>query len=185
MRLKQIFVGLSLLIGLTAFLPAQVKIGYTNVTAIVALMPETKAADEELLRLDQSLSQSVQIKQDYAQTVYQKYLDYTQSNETPDEKRVKQMEDELNRLQQEIQKETENAQVQLSAKRQDLMHPILEKVQKSIKKIAAAENYAYILNTVDGSGSSIVLHAPPEHDLSEKILKDLGIEIPEEVKLSN
>jgi outer membrane protein len=164
---------------------AQMKIGYANINAIVALMPETKILDEELRKLDQSLSQSVKIKQDYAQTKYQEYLEYVQTNEKPDETRVRQMEDELNGIQKEIQKETQKAQQQLAAKRQDSMEPIIEKIQKSIKKIAAAENYTYILNTVDGSGASIILHAPPEHDLSERILNDMGIEIPEELKASN
>lgn len=185
MRLKQIVVSLCLLVGIMGPISAQVKIGYANINAIVALMPETKTVETELQKLDQTLSQRVQIKQDYAQTKYQEYLEYVQTTETPDEAQVKQMEDELNGLQQEIQRETQRAQQQLTAKRQDLMEPIIEKVQKSIKKIAEAEKYTYILNTVDGSGGSIVLHAPPEHDLSEKILNDMGVDIPEELKASN
>lgn len=185
MRLKQTIIITCLLLGFAMPLSAQVKIGYANINAVVALMPETKAVDEELQKLDQSLSGRVKIKQDYAQAKYQDYLEYVQGTENPDEAQVKQMEDELNGLQQEIQQETQKAQQQLGGKRQDLMEPIIEKVQKSIKKIAEAENYTYILNTVDGSGVSIILHAPEEHDLTEKILNDMGIEIPAELKASN
>lgn len=171
--------------GITGPLLAQVKIGYANINAVIALMPETKTMNEELTKYDQTLSGRVKIKQDYAQAKYQEYQEYAQTTETPDQAKVQQMETELQGLQKEIQEETQKAQQQLNYKQQNLMEPIIERIQKSIKKIAEAENYTYILNTVDGSGVSIVLHAPEEHDLTEKILNDLGIEIPEELKASN
>lgn len=171
--------------GLAGPLMAQVKIGYANINAVLALMPETKAMNEELQKVEESLAGRVKVKQDYAQTKYQEYLEYVQNNETPEEAQVKQMEDELNGLQQEIQKARQAAQQQLANVRADKMEPIIEKIQATIKRIADAEGYTYILNTTDGSGVSIILHAPEEHDLTEKILNDLGIEIPEELKASN
>ena len=35
-----------------------------------------------------------------------------------------------------------------------------------------------ILNTVDAEGVSIVLSAPPEDDMTEKLFEKLGIKIP-------
>ena len=45
--------------------------------------------------------------------------------------------------------------------------------------MAKEEGYDLILNTVDGSGTSIVLHVQPERDLTERVLKRLGIELPQ------
>jgi len=171
------------LLGIIGPLSAQVKIGYANVNAILSLMPETKTIAEELQAYEAKLGEKLRIKQDYAQAKYQEYLELTEDTENPPtEEQLKPLEDELNRLQQEIQKEQGDGQQKLQLRRQDKMEPIIEKVQKSIKKVADAGNYTYVLNTMDGSGVSIILHAPEEHDLTEKILNDLGITIPDELK---
>jgi len=173
-----------MVLGILGPLNAQVKIGYANINAILALMPETQEMNKQLQELEPKVYEKVQIKQNYAQTKYQEYLELSE-DPNANQEQLKALEAELQRLQGEIQQEQSKAQQQMAIKQQELMEPITEKIQASIKKIAEAGGYTYILNTVDGSGASIILHAPEEHNLTEKILNDLGVEIPEELKTSS
>ena len=60
-----------------------------------------------------------------------------------------------------------------------MLDPIIKKLQTEIKALSEAEGYDYVLNTVDGSGVSIILHGPEEHDLTKKLMTRLGIKIPD------
>ena len=73
-------------------------------------------------------------------------------------------------------KEAAEADQKLLKKRQELMKPILQRLDENLKYLADGEGYDYILNSVDGNGVTIVLRGPEEHDLTEKLMKKLGIE---------
>ncbi len=63
------------------------------------------------------------------------------------------------------------------AKRQELLEPVLEKLQAAIDAVAAEQGYTYILNQSTGSGVSVLLHGPEEADITEALMKKLGIEL--------
>jgi Skp family chaperone for outer membrane proteins len=63
--------------------------------------------------------------------------------------------------------------------RGELLEPVLEKLQKAIKKVAEEKGYTFILNTVDSQALSIVLHGPEDDDITLAVMTALGIEIPE------
>lgn len=175
MKFKVVFCLSVIYFGLLSPLSAQ-KIGYANIEVILALMPESKSMQQTLQVYEKSLGEKIQMKQQFYQQRAQEYLELQRT--TQDEARLKPLEDELLNLEEQIRKESADAQIQLVKKRQDLLEPILQKLQQQIDALSESEGYSYILNTVDGSGVSIVLHGPKEHDLTEKLMTRLGIQIP-------
>ena len=53
-----------------------------------------------------------------------------------------------------------------------------QELNNNLESIAAEEGYDYILNSTDGSGVSIVLRGPKEHNLNERLFAKLGIAFP-------
>jgi outer membrane protein len=176
MRLKIAILLIIAGVGLMSNLAAQ-KIGYANIELILAYMPESKTMQQTLATYEKKLGEKLQVKQQYYQTKGGEYLELAKT--TQDEAKLKPLQDELIKLEEEIKKETTDAQNKLMAKRQDLLDPIIKKLQGEIKALSTAEGYDYVLNTVDGSGVSIVLHGPEEHDLTKKLMTRLGIKLPD------
>jgi outer membrane protein len=176
MKLKTNFlfiVALLLAMGSTS---AQ-KIGHANLELLLNYMPETKAMNQTLSTYESSLSKTLSAKQQLGQS---KLTEYQSLEKTPqNEARLKQLETELTSLDQEIQKESRDAESKLMQKRQELLTPITQKIQDAIDALSKEEGYDYILNTVDSSGVSIILKGPEEHDLTRKLGTRLGIAFPE------
>ncbi len=55
---------------------------------------------------------------------------------------------------------------------EELMRPIITKVQALLTKIATEENYDYILDAADNN----ILFADPDHDLTQRVLTELNAE---------
>ncbi len=180
MTFKKIFPVLMLTLCVTAGVFSQdLKIGYANIEIVLALMPETKAMNQEVQTFQQKLAEKLQTKQQYAQAKYADYQEMKQKGSPDDAAALETLEKDLITLDGELSKEATDADKKLMEKRQALLQPILEKVEAALKSLAEAEGYDYILNSVDGNGVSIVLYGPEEHDLTRKLMQNLGIEIPE------
>lgn len=174
--IKKIAFTLILAIAFTGLSMAQgLKIGYVNIELVLVYMPESQSMNQTLQTFQKKLSEKLQTKQQYAQT---KFGEYQNEVDKMDEETRTAKETELMKLDEEIKKESADAEQKLMTKRQELMNPLLEKLDKAIKDMAKAEGYDYIINSIDGNGVSIVLYGPEEHDLTEKLMTSLGIKIP-------
>ncbi len=157
---------------------AQMKIGFVNIELVLAYMPETQSMNQQLQTYQQKLGENLNVKQQYAQTKYQEYQKLSQSDPSTDASKLQALEQELLKLDDEIKTAANEADQNLIKKRQELMEPILKKMETNLKLLAEDNGYDYILNSVDGNGVSIVLHGPEEHDLTQKLMQKFGIEIP-------
>ncbi len=181
-RIVHLFLICSFIMAGLHTLPAQ-KVGYVNLEAIMALMPEMKKVNDELGTYRQKLEEQLKVKQDYASMKYQEYLEIQESG--AEEEKIMELQQELNKLQQEIQTYAQESDQKFTMRRQDAMQPIFDKLQGELDKIAQAEEYDIIINAVDGSGLSIVLYGPEEHNLTKKILDQMGIEVPDTASAEN
>lgn len=77
-------------------------------------------------------------------------------------------------MQQSLQEFSSTAQQSLQQKQQQLLSPVLDKIQKNIDLVANESGYSYVLNS-DAGSSPILLHGPKEGDISDLILKKMGI----------
>lgn len=181
MKTKLTISLLLILFGMALPMSAQIKMGHANLELILAYMPETQSMNKTLQDAEQILSKNVQVKQNYLQTKVAEYQENEAAYSEAD-KQAKQQ--ELQKLDQEVRQDAQKAQNQLMAKQQELLQPITEKLEAAIKALAADEGYNYILNSMTG-GNSIVLYGPPEHELTEKLMTRLGIEIPKDETAEN
>lgn len=150
------------------------KIGYADVDYVISLMPEAKAVESELQTLNTQLQTQLQAKiQDYQQ----KLQAYQQGAATMADAIRADKEEELVSLEQNIQKFQQSAQQSLEKKRMTLMEPLYTKLGNAIDAVAKANGYTHILNGKIG-GIDIVLYAQEQYDVSNLLLKQMGITPP-------
>lgn len=179
MSLKTILFTLLIGFGLAGSAFAQnLKIGYVNIELIRLYMPETKTMNQALQTYQQKLGEDLQNRQVFINTLISEYQELAAPEAGTDQATLQEKETEIRTQQQKLQEKSQESEQKLLAKSNDLLAPILEKLQKGIKEMAAEQSYDYIFNTVDGSGVSILLHGPEQHDLTKQLMEKLGIEIP-------
>ncbi len=158
---------------LSANLSAQTspKYGHMNLGNLLELLPDTKVADAgikvfagNLSATDDSLGRSLQAAAELLQK------EYDAGNLTP--LQTQQRQAELQKQQEFIQKFEQDAQQQVAAKREELLSPILSKVNEAIKAVAKENGYAMIFDTSTGA----MLFATDTDDVTALVKKKLGID---------
>ena len=177
MKTKWIFILAFLVAAVSA--KAQdsgIKIGYTNAEYILSNMPEAKQIESELKSYEQQLTAQMESKSKDFETKVQEYQ-RSAENMIPEVRADK--ERELQSLQQSIQKFQQDAQTSLQRKQGELLQPAFDKIQKAIDEVAKANGYSHVLNSGQPEvGLNILLYARDEDNISDLVLKQLGIEPP-------
>lgn len=156
----------ALFIG-TEYAAAQAKVAHINVQELMAAMPEVKAAEAQLKKVAETYDGEYKTMVTEFQTKRQKYEgEAATAGDAENEKRSKELQD----FGQRIQQFGQTAEKEVGQKRADLYKPIMDKVTKSIQKIARAKGFQYVLDTTEGSG--ILLADGP--NLLADVKKDLG-----------
>lgn len=146
------------------------KVGYINTNELWVVMPEKKAADEELNSIrDQYISYLEQKQQQFEQDVMQFQSD--SSTMTPFIKQ--QRYDDLVKKQGELQGFPKQAEEDLQKKQKELYQPIKDKMQKAIDEVAAENSYDYILDAAFGN---IVFSKNTEDNILPLVKKKLSLE---------
>lgn len=160
----------------TATTQIPVKIGYCNPEYILTNLPEAKTIENELGVYEKQLQAQLDTKIADFKRKYEDFQRIVQDPAVPPS--VKEdKEKELLQMEQSIKDYEEKAQQDLQYKQMQLLQPLLEKIQKSIDKVAESNGYTYILNVYsDNSGSAIILYARYKtDDISLLVLKDMGV----------
>jgi outer membrane protein len=174
---------LPLLIFTFAFLWAQTppsskkahRIGYTNLELVLSYMPEAQQVEAELRTYERKVLEQLNIKQAYLQTKIEEYTELKQQGKlspVQEEERRK----EIMRLDEELKRFQEESEQNYLKKKAELLQPIIDKLQKAITELAEAEGYDYILNNSNSTGIATILHGPKSEDVTEKLLRRLGID---------
>lgn len=150
---------------------AQQKIGYTSVEYVLSQMPESKQIESDLKSYGSQLEAQLKTKQADFQKKLQEYQGLP-TNTTPVIKADK--EKELQTLQQSLQEFSQTAQQSMQQRQQTALRPVLDKIQKNIDAVAEESGYAYVLNS-DAGSSPVLLHGPKDGDISDLVLKKMGI----------
>ncbi len=165
-QIKTLFLAV-MFIGASQFASAQTKVGHIDVSALVPNMPEMKAAESQLKKMQESYDdQYKKMTTDY-QTKLEKYQkEAPTAGDALNQSRSLEMEQEGKR----IQKFQQDAAAELQKKSEDLQKPILDKARTAIQKVARAKGIQYVLDSSVGSG---VIMADGT-DLLEDVKKELG-----------
>ncbi len=157
--------------GLAAQAQSTMKIGYADVDYILSQMPEAKQVESELQTHNTQLQNQLQAKY---QEYQQKLQSYQQSAASMVDAIRQEKETELAQLEQRIQKFQQDAQTSIQKKSSALMEPLYAKVGNTIETVAKENGYTYILNGNVG-GVDVVLYADAKNDVSDLVLKKMGI----------
>lgn len=165
-----LYIGILLLSCLT--LQAQsVRVGFTRIDYIISQMPESKQVENQLTsQQTQAENELKRLQKEFDD----KYTIYQEAGNKLTETVRKDRETELQNLQTRIQEFSRSAQESLQQKYKQLMSPILTKVQQAIDTVAKQNGYHFILN-VGSNGSSAILYASEENNITDLVIKRLGI----------
>lgn len=164
-----------------AMAQAPVKIGYTNVELILAYMPEAEQMNKDLQIYAGKLDREMQVEQNYFDLKMNEYTSLSKANKlTPADDEKRQL--ELMKLDSTLRRKQAIQEQQVMAMQQELIQPLLDKLQKAIDDISKAEGYTYVLNQSTSTGVSTILFGPESDNITEKIMTKLGIAIPAELK---
>jgi outer membrane protein len=154
--------------------PAPVKVGYADVEYIFSQMPEAKTIETEL----QTLRTQLKKQYDTKMAEFKKKLDEYNANAETVPLAVKQnSERELQQMQTNIQKFEEDSQAELQKRNTTLLGPVQEKVGKAIEDVAKENGYSLIMNN-QISGLDVILYGDEKLDVSDLVLKKMGITPP-------
>lgn len=161
-------------VGITA--NAQQKIGYTNVDFILNNLPDAKDIET---KLKTEKAQYDKLLQDKVSDFQKKYEDYQKNQATMAAVIKADREKELTNQNNAIQEFQQSSEGALQQKQQQLLAPVLDKIDKTIKEVAKENGYVYVFNTDAGPGTTpILLVAPDADNISDLVFKKLGVTPP-------
>jgi outer membrane protein len=166
-HLRKIVVAVVLFVAASSFVHAQNKVAHINVTELMSAMPEMKAAEAELKKLQETYGADIQSSVTEMQNKYKQYQNEAATKS--DEENQKRMA-ELEGFDRTIKEAQQKAQQELQNKQVALLGPISDKAKLAIEKVAAAQGVNYVLDSSQGSGVIVAKGT----DLLPLVKKELG-----------
>ena len=167
--MKKIIIALLLALPFTA-MAADLKIGVFNSQEVITIMPEYNAAMSELENMNLKFQTEGKKLQEELE---KKYQEYTSTAETLEPAIRQYKETELARLQQSIQEFATSAENNIKKKQQELMMPIINKINQAIKKVGDENGFTYI---IDNSANIVPYVSPKAENVLPLIKKALNIQ---------
>ncbi|SEF94057.1 OmpH family outer membrane protein [Algoriphagus boritolerans] len=174
MKVKVILSAVALLFVGFAAQAQEVKIGYTSVEFIMDLMPEMEQIGADIQDYQTQLQTNIQTKgADFQKQVQA----YQQAAPTMTEEARAAKEAELQKIQGDLQKYEQDAQVSYQRKLGELLEPVQTKVINAINAVAAENNYTHIFAETAGQ-SPVLLYTKEEDKFTELVVAKLGLTMP-------
>ena len=148
------------------------KFGHVNTSELLEMMPEVDIADKQLEAFQEGLIKGGESKAASFEADYKKYLEDV-NNGVLSKVQQTDRESALAKQQQEISQYERQVQLQVLQKREELLKPILQKIDESIQAEGKEGNYTFIF---DSSVSGALLYAPDADDLLPAVKKRLGMQ---------
>ena len=164
--------ALACLLGAGGSATAQQKIGHIDTETVMKRLPEFQTAQQEVERLtsqyQSELDQLAQGADALEREFAARELLYTDQ-----ERETKQAEIAARRQEVEaLRRRYFGPQGELVRGQQQAMRPIQERVLTAIETVADEGGYDYVL---DRAGEVVFLYAKPQHDLTDDVLEELGV----------
>ncbi|MBL4587698.1 MAG: OmpH family outer membrane protein [Flavobacteriales bacterium] len=150
------------------------KIAYADVSAILSVMPENEKINEDLKIYATGLQRPLEDMKARLDAYTEQFQKVLAAKDTAKALEIqKQAIEEDKKFQEAAQK----AEQQLAQKKNESLLPVLTRIKEAMKAVADKEGFEYVLNSVDGAGTSIVLVGPEGHDITRKVVDELGIDL--------
>ncbi len=148
-KMKSLFVAVVLFVGATSFVNAQTKVAHIETSKLVDAMPEMKAAQSQLEKIQKTYDTEIK---NMAKELDTKYKQYEQEAEGKDEAENTKRVQEVQTMQNNIAQYRDSALKDLQKKEVDILQPVLEKARAAIQKVARAQGFQYVLDSSTGGG---------------------------------
>lgn len=150
------------------------KIAFADVNAILSVMPENKKTNEDLQIYATGLQKRLDDMKGQLDGLAQQFQQVLAAKDT-----AKALEIQAQAIEGEkvIQQASAKSEQQLAQKRSELLQPALKRIREAMEAVAKKEGFDYVLNSVDGSGTSSLLWGPEGSDITRKVVAQLGIKL--------
>ena len=167
MKIVKISVLCLALIGFSLTAQAQ-KFGFVNSAALLAEMPQVKQADANLEALQKQLQKK---GQGMLEQLQKDYLEIQEKVERGELSRIEQETEakKLEERQKEIAKFEQDMVNQIQTKRNELLKPIMDNVNKAIADVAKENGYQFIFD------QQVLLYFDEAQDVSAQVKSKLGM----------
>ncbi len=166
-NVKKIAVALVLFVAATGFVNAQSKVAHINVQQLLSEMPEMKAAQAELKKLQETYRADIQSSMTELQNKYTQYQNEATSK-TREENEQRAI--ELQGFEKNIQEAEQAAMQEMQKKQQEFFATISEKAKAAIEKVAASQGFDYVIDASPG----LSLIVAKGKDLLPEVKQELG-----------
>lgn len=155
---------------------AQTKVGYTNVELIMYYMPEAISASEALEEYKKIKLQQFDQKRERFSELIETYQEKARQASFSGSSEETELITSISILENEINQREKNFESDVSEKQNELLQPVLNKIQAAIDAVAEENGYTYILNQTSGTN---ILYGVKQFDITDEIAEKLGIEVPD------
>lgn len=150
-------------------LQAQDKFGHIDSSEILALMPETKNAEQAIQNYAVELENQLKAMYSEYETKLAEYTDGEKlMTDVVKQSKITNLED----LQLRINQFQQNSQNDLQKRRNDALKPILEKAQNAVNEVAQENGYTYIFDISTGT----VVFKTDANDITALVKAKLGVQ---------
>jgi outer membrane protein len=167
-------IGILIVLMSFATIASAQRYAYVDTQYILDSNPEYSNAQEELNKLSEQWVKEVEDRFNQVQT---KRNDFeTEKILLPEEIRKQRLK-EINTLEtqaKELQKKRFGVGGDLFSTREQLIKPIQDQIFNAIQKIAGERNFAFVF---DKANQSNLLYADPKYDISDQVLREMGIKV--------
>lgn len=168
--MKYLF-SLSLLVLLSYSTVDAQRVGHLDSQALLSEMPEVRGAESNLEAYQAQLQKKGQQMIESFQRKYQELAQKEQAGEIAP-KRLEEETQKLREEEQKIQTYEQEMQQKVMTRREELLKPILDRVNAIIEDVAKEKGYDYIIDVSAGS----LLYVDDEFDITEIVRDKIGIE---------
>lgn len=148
----------------------ELKFGHINVQKLISELPGKQEADRQLQKEAESLQSQLQVM---SQELDQKYTNYMEQRDSMSQLVRSTREKEIQDYDQRIQNFNRLAQESLSEKEQELLEPIISKVENAIQEVGEEQGFIYIF---DLSSQSILYNSDQSVDCEDLVKAKLNEE---------
>ena len=171
--MKKLALALSVVFFSTTFASAQ-KMAHADINAILSVMPDNKKINEDLQIYGTGLQKRVDDMKAQIEGAVKQFNEVLAAGDTAKALELQRKGLEMDK---QLQQTAQSAEQQLGQKRNELLQPVLTKIRAAMETVAKKKGYDYVLNSVDGTGTSIVLWGPEGADITRAVVDELGIKL--------
>lgn len=146
--ITSLFAAALMVVGISSVSAQQQKMGYINFAEVVELMPEKATAATSLEAYQKEWNDQYNALNNEFTT---KVQDYQKKLPTMVPAMSQQAEKDINSLRQRIEEFGQVANEDLQRKQQELMQPIIKKVQDAVTAVGKEQSYTYVFDLSQGS----------------------------------